>query len=42
MRKALIYARVSTEEQNQKGMSIDTQTSTCKKWAKDNGYIKEE
>ena len=39
MRKALIYARVSTEEQNQKGMSIDTQTSTCKKWAKDNGYI---
>ena len=38
MKKALIYARVSTEEQSEEGMSIETQIALCLKWAKANGY----
>lgn len=36
--KAYIYARVSTEEQAEKGKSIETQIRLCRKWAKDNQY----
>ena len=38
MNTALIYARVSTEEQAEEGQSIETQIRICKKWAKDNEY----
>jgi len=38
MKKALIYARVSTDEQAQEGMSIDTQINRCTRWAEENGY----
>lgn len=38
MKKALIYARVSTDEQAQEGMSIDTQINRCTRWAVENGY----
>ncbi len=38
MNKAVIYARVSTEEQADNGKSIETQEKICSKWAKDNGY----
>ena len=38
MKKALIYARVSTEEQSEEGASIETQISLCQKWAKANDY----
>lgn len=38
MNTALIYARVSTEEQAEEGQSIETQIRLCKKWAKDNDY----
>ena len=38
MKTALIYARVSTEEQAEEGQSIETQIRICKKWAKDNDY----
>lgn len=38
MKKALIYARVSTDEQAQEGMSIDTQINRCTRWADENGY----
>jgi site-specific DNA recombinase len=38
MKKALIYARVSTDEQAQEGMSIDTQVNRCARWAEENGY----
>jgi len=38
MKQALIYARVSTEEQAEEGQSIETQIRICKKWAKDNDY----
>jgi len=38
MKNALIYARVSTEEQAEKGKSIETQIRLCKKWARENGY----
>jgi len=38
MKNALIYARVSTEEQAEEGQSIETQIRICKKWAKDNDY----
>jgi len=37
MKKALIYARVSTDEQVE-GMSIDTQINRCSRWAEENGY----
>ena len=36
--KALIYARVSTEEQKKKGYSIDKQVDECVAYAKRNGY----
>ena len=35
IKKCLIYARVSTEEQA-KGLSIETQISQCSKWAREN------
>jgi len=35
MKKALIYARVSTDEQAQEGMSIDTQINRCTRWAEE-------
>ena len=38
MKKALIYTRVSTEEQSEEGASIETQVSLCQKWAKTNNY----
>lgn len=38
MKKAYIYARVSTEEQAEQGKSIETQERICRKWAKDNNY----
>lgn len=38
MKKALIYARVSMDEQAQEGMSIDTQINRCTRWAEENGY----
>lgn len=37
MRVAL-YARVSTEEQVKKGLSIDTQLANLRAWAKENGH----
>ncbi len=39
MKRALIYVRVSTEEQAEEGMSIDTQINRCKRWAEENDYI---
>lgn len=38
MKTALIYARVSTEEQAEEGKSIETQIKIANKWAKDNDY----
>ncbi|NCN59122.1 hypothetical protein COW99_03770 [Candidatus Roizmanbacteria bacterium CG22_combo_CG10-13_8_21_14_all_38_20] len=38
MKNAVIYARVSTTEQAEKGKSIETQLKIAKKWAKDNDY----
>ena len=38
MKTALIYSRVSTEEQAEEGQSIETQIRICKKWAKENDY----
>ena len=38
MKKAYIYARVSTEEQAEEGKSIETQERICRKWAKDNNF----
>lgn len=38
MKKAYIYARVSTEEQAEQGKSIETQERICRKWAKDNNF----
>ena len=39
MKKAYIYARVSTEEQAEEGKSIETQEKLCRDWAKNNNYI---
>lgn len=36
-KKCVIYCRVSTEEQT-KGLSLETQSSACSKWAKENDY----
>lgn len=36
MKKALIYSRVSTDEQAEEGLSIDTQINRCRRWAEDN------
>ena len=42
MKKAIIYCRVSTEEQANKGISIDAQERSCSKLATEQGYeIKE-
>jgi len=38
MEKALIYCRVSTEEQAQEGYSLDAQERFCRRFAEDNGY----
>ena len=38
MKRAAIYCRVSTENQEREGTSLDTQMSACLKFAKDNGY----
>jgi len=38
MKKALIYCRVSTEEQAKEGYSLDAQEKFCSEFAKDNGY----
>lgn len=38
MPKAIIYCRVSTEEQANKGLSLDAQERTCRKSAEEMGY----
>lgn len=38
MKRALIYPRVSTEEQAEEGLSIETQINRCKRWAEENDY----
>jgi len=38
MQKAIIYCRVSTEEQSNKGLSLDAQEKVCLKAAKEAGY----
>ena len=38
MQKALVYCRVSTEEQAEKGYSLDAQEKLCRSFAKNNGY----
>ena len=38
MKKAVIYARVSTNKQAEEGMSIDAQLKQLKEYAADNGY----
>lgn len=38
IKKALIYCRVSTEEQAKEGYSLDAQKKICDKFAKDNGF----
>jgi len=36
MNKAVIYSRVSTEEQANEGKSIEVQIDICRKWAAEN------
>lgn len=38
MQKALIYCRVSTDEQAQEGYSLDAQEKFCRQFAQSNGY----
>ncbi len=38
MLKAVIYSRVSTEEQANEGKSIEVQIDICRKWAEENKY----
>src|SRR5947209_5535145 len=38
MFKAVSYYRVSTDEQVEKGQSIETQRKLCQKWAEENDY----
>ncbi|MBW2063361.1 MAG: recombinase family protein [Deltaproteobacteria bacterium] len=38
MQKALIYCRVSTEEQAERGYSLETQEKYCRQFAERNGY----
>jgi len=38
MQKALVYCRVSTEEQAEKGYSLDAQEKLCRSFAENNGY----
>ena len=39
MKRAVIYARVSTEEQAREGVSLDTQVEECRKYASANGFL---
>lgn len=39
MKSAIIYVRVSTEEQAKHGFSVETQTNTCLEFAQKEGYI---
>ena len=39
MKSAVLYIRVSTEEQVKHGFSVDTQTNTCLEFAQKEGYI---
>lgn len=39
MKRAVLYIRVSTEEQKKKGFSIETQIKTCTDFAENEGYI---
>lgn len=39
MKSAVLYIRVSTEEQAKHGFSVDTQTNTCLEFAQKEGYI---
>ena len=36
--RAIIYARVSTEEQSRKGYSIDAQVDACRAYAQAKGW----
>ncbi|MBW7942719.1 MAG: recombinase family protein, partial [Candidatus Kuenenia stuttgartiensis] len=38
MKKAVIYSRVSTDEQANEGKSIEVQIDICHKWAKENQH----
>lgn len=38
MKRAVIYARVSTDEQGQ-GYSLPTQLESCRKYAAERGYV---
>jgi site-specific DNA recombinase len=38
MQKALVYCRVSTEEQAQEGYSLEAQEKYCRQFAQSNGY----
>jgi DNA invertase Pin-like site-specific DNA recombinase len=38
MQQALIYCRVSSEEQTEKGYSLDAQEKFCRSFALNNGY----
>ena len=38
MQKALVYCRVSTEEQAREGYSLDAQEKFCRKYAEDNDF----
>ena len=37
-KRAVIYCRVSTEEQAENGYSLQTQNAACRKYAADNGF----
>lgn len=39
MKIAVVYIRVSTEEQSKHGFSVETQTNTCLEFAEKQGYI---
>ena len=39
MPKAIIYSRVSTEEQANEGKSLEVQIDICHKWAENNGIV---
>lgn len=37
-KRAILYARVSTDEQAEKGFSLDTQISALQEYARRNGF----
>lgn len=39
MKSAVVYIRVSTEEQSKHGFSVETQTNTCLEFAEKQGYL---